>query len=105
MRHAQKQGRKVLSTFMNDRKTRKRTALQRQLGPSKLGRKLCWYRIAHACRTDSSEISEIRVNASHLPGYLLPEISGYLAIRIRVNDSLRLRETEREGVRKGFLHA
>ena len=43
----------------------------RQLWPSKLGRKSCWYRIAHACRTTAPDIW-IRVNASHLPGYLLP---------------------------------
>ena len=43
----------------------------RQLWPSKLGRKSCWYRIAHACRTTAPDIW-IRVNASHLPGCLLP---------------------------------
>ena len=43
----------------------------RQLWSSKLGRKSCWYRIAHACRTAAPDIW-IRVNASHLPGYLLP---------------------------------
>ena len=56
-------------SWMTENPERYRAA--RQLWPAKLGRKSCWYRIAHACRTTAPDIW-IRVNASHLPGYLLP---------------------------------
>ena len=80
MRHAQKQGRKVLSTFMNDRKSRKiprcKTAVTFETRAQIMLVPHC------ACVLYNSSGYLDTCTLTRVPS---TRISGYLAIRIRVN--------------------
>ena len=83
MRHAQKQGRKVLSTFMNDRKTRKNPRCK-TAGTFETRAQIMLEPHCACVSYNSSGYLDTckRFALTRVPS---TRISGYLAIRIRVN--------------------
>ena len=86
MRHAQEQGRKVLSTFMNDRKSRKIPRCKTALTFETRAQIMLVPHCACVSYNSSGYLDTCkRFALTRVPS---TRISGYLAIRIRVNAAL-----------------